>query len=166
MIKLIKSEFKRRIQEESLARIVQCIHLLGNESLWYSPNKNVNSVANLVLHLSGNITQYIHTTFGFQPDIRNRALEFSSVRSHSKEQLLNLIETSISQAVRYVSDAEPSVFEKIYKVQCFKESGVSILIHVIEHTSYHTGQITQMTKWINNIDTKYYDGLALDKTSK
>jgi len=165
MVDQIKSEFKRRMQEESLARIVQCIHLLGDESLWYTPNKNINSVANLVLHLSGNIKQYVHTTFGAQPDVRKRDLEFSSSKTHSKDELIKLIEDSINQAVQYVQKSVPTAFENNYDVQCFKESGISILIHVIEHTSYHVGQITQMTKWINDIDTGYYSGLALNKTS-
>lgn len=164
MIEIIKAEFKRRMQEESLARILQCIHLLGDDGLWYAPNKNVNSIGNLVLHLSGNITQYIHTTFGSQEDQRNRALEFSSNKTHSKEQLIKAIKESILKAVQFVEHSESSYFEKIHEVQCFRESGLSILIHVIEHTSYHTGQITQMTKWINNIDTGYYSGLELDKT--
>ncbi len=166
MVELIKKEFIRRVQEESLARIVKCVQLLGYDGLWYTPNKNVNSIANLVLHLSGNITQYIHTTFGHQADKRNRDLEFSSHRTHSKDQLIKSIEESIIKAVEYVQKSEASNFEKIHEVQCFKESGISILIHVIEHTSYHTGQITQMTKWINNIDTGYYSGLELDKTVK
>lgn len=164
MIELLKSEFTRRMQEESLSRIVQCIELLGDEGLWYSPNKNVNSVANLVLHLSGNITQYIHTTFGNQADQRNRDLEFSSSKTHSQEQLKKTIEESILKAVKFVQNSKAVDFEKYHDVQCFKETGVSILIHVIEHTSYHTGQITQMTKWIKNIDTGYYAGLELDKT--
>ena len=49
-------------------------------------------------------------------------------------------------------------------IQGFKETGLSILVHVIEHTSYHTGQVTYITKSLKNVDLKYYEGFDLDRT--
>lgn len=164
MIQQIKSEFERRMKDECLFRIQRCLDSLEETSVWYSPNAQVNSAANLVLHLSGNIRQYIFTTFGKQDDIRQRSLEFSSLKSHNIAQLKKLIEETILEAVDIIHRQEEQNFLDEYDVQCFKENGIGILIHVIEHTSYHTGQITQMTKWLKNIDTKYYPDLDLDKT--
>lgn len=162
MIDLLKAEFSRRLKEESLTRILKCIDLVSEDELWFSPNKNVNSIANLVLHLAGNITQYIQTTFAKKNDIRERNSEFSAHKSHSKEALKKIITKAINDAVECFDNTTTKELTNQYSVQCFQENGISIAIHVIEHCSYHVGQITQMTKWIKDIDTKYYGELKLD----
>ena len=162
---LIKKEFERRVLEESLMRIHACIDFMEDEHLWYSPNDHVNSVGNMVLHLCGNIRQYIISTFTDQKDERKRSLEFSQNNSHNRDELKEMIESTIKEAVKVVNELDEKLFSKEFDVQGFKELGINILIHVIEHTSYHTGQITTMCKWLEDIDTNYYPGLDLDITS-
>jgi len=163
--KQLKEEFKRRMQEESLMRINACLDFMTEEHIWFSPNENVNSVGNLVLHLCGNITQYIISTLGNEKDNRERSLEFSSHKSHNRVELQEKISSTINKAVEVVNNMNLKDITKEYSVQGFDELGTSIIIHVIEHTSYHTGQITTICKWMENVDTKYYDGLDLDATT-
>ena len=160
----IKEEFKRRMEEESLMRINACLDHMTEENIWYSPNENVNSVGNLVLHLCGNINQYINTTLGNENDTRKRSLEFSAHNSHNRKALQEKITETIKKAVGVVDQKNLSELIVEYDVQGFKEKGIAIVIHVIEHTSYHTGQITTICKWLENVDTKYYDGLDLNIT--
>ena len=61
MTDIIKEQFKLRIYTEGIARINKVIDMLTEEQVWYSPNANMNSVGNLVLHLNGNVTQWIGT---------------------------------------------------------------------------------------------------------
>ncbi len=49
-----------------------------------------------------------------------------------------------------------------YRVQGFEESGAGILIHVVEHFSYHVGQVTYFVKAYKDVDTGYYAGQNLD----
>ena len=42
---------------------------------------------------------------------------------------------------------------------------MAILIHVTEHFSYHTGQITYYVKASKNVDMNYYEGIDLNKKS-
>ena len=163
--KLIKKEFERRMLEESLMRIHTCIDFMEDKHLWYSPNDHVNSVGNMVLHLCGNIRQYIISTFTDQKDERQRSLEFSQRESHTRHELKEKIETTIHEAVEVVNQLDEKLLEKEFSVQGFKELGINIVIHVIEHTSYHTGQITTICKWLEEVDTNYYPGLDLDITS-
>jgi len=162
---LIKEEFKRRLLEESLMRIHACIDFMEDEHLWYSPNDHVNSVGNMVLHLCGNIRQYIISTFTVQKDERKRSLEFSLNKSHTREELKEMIGSTIREAVEVVNKLDGQLLELEFDVQGFTELGINIIIHVIEHTSYHTGQITTMCKWLEDVDTNYYPGLDLDITS-
>jgi uncharacterized damage-inducible protein DinB len=43
-----------------------------------------------------------------------------------------------------------------YPVQVFTEHGISILIHVVEYFSYHTGQIALLTKLLANKSLDFY----------
>lgn len=161
----IKQEFKRRMEEESLMRIIACLDFMTEEHIWFSPNGHVNSVGNLVLHLCGNITQYINATLGDEKDLRQRSLEFSSVGTHNREALKKMIFDTIKKSVKVVGQKQLKELTQEYEVQGFKELGIAIVIHVIEHTSYHTGQITTLCKWLENVDTKYYGDLDLDVTN-
>ena len=163
--KLIKDEFVRRMAKESLMRINACLDFMTEEHIWYSPNGNVNSVGNMVLHLCGNIRQYIISTFTDQKDERKRSLEFSQNKSHTRAELSQKITETINEAVDVINKLDKDDWEKEFDVQGFKEKGINIVIHVIEHTSYHTGQITTICKWLEDVDTKYYGDLNLDITT-
>jgi uncharacterized damage-inducible protein DinB len=47
-------------------------------------------------------------------------------------------------------------------VQVYEESGMTILVHVTEHFSYHTGQIAYLTKWLRNQQTNFYGEVNLN----
>ncbi len=155
-------EADQRLRQESLDRIVQCLELLNQDQVWYHPNNNVNSVGNLVLHLSGNIRQYCCHGIGGQVDVRDRNAEFVSEQDIAKQSLVERITTTITDALEAINQQNVEDWSGMITVQCFEMTKLSALIHVIEHTSYHVGQITQMTKWLADVDTGYYADMKLD----
>ena len=161
MLSQIKREYRRRMEEESLARLVSCLERLSLEQIWFAPNENCNSVGNLILHLEGNITQWIMSGLGNLPDHRSRPEEFVSNQDLKKEELIERITRTIHDSVTLVDSLDEADVMESRNVQVFEEDGISILIHVIEHTSYHTGQVTLLTKMMLNLDTGYYKGLSL-----
>lgn len=161
---IIKSEFQLRVIDESLARIIKCIEFLSLEEIWHKPNLNSNAMGNLILHLEGNIRQYILAGVGGAKDIRSRDSEFSNTNTYSKEKLISLLTETLTTAnEKIVSLSENQLIEKVI-IQGFDHTRLSAIVHVIEHLSYHTGQITFYTKLVKNIDTGYYAGLDLDIT--
>ena len=152
----IKSEFERRIYEEGYDRIIKCLAHLSEEEVWQRPNENTVSIGNLVLHLCGNLRQWICAGLGQQEDIRERNLEFSTNGGLSKAQLSEKIKLTIIDAQEVVNNVALSDLAKSYPVQVYNETGLSIVVHVIEHFSYHIGQITYAVKSLKNIDTRYY----------
>ena len=64
-----------------------------------------------------------------------------------------------------LSELNGDAIDKKYTIQGFDVNGFSAMVHVIEHFSYHTGQITLLTKWLTNKNTEYYGGLNLDQTN-
>ena len=163
---LFIAEIKRRLFEENQVRIVQCLHSLSEEEIWFRPNENSNSVGNLVLHLCGNITQWVVAGFGKAEDQRERQAEFDERGPIPKEILLQQL-TQVMDTVKVViNELSPNQLLSPTQVQGFTEHGISILVHVAEHFSYHVGQITYIVKLLKNKDMGYYAGLDLNQTGK
>ena len=156
LLSTLANEFDRRVYEEGFARIQKCLTYFSEEEVWQRPNKNTVSIANLILHLSGNVRQWICAGLGGQPDVRQRDLEFSATGGYTKDELIAKIEQTIKDAQAVIRQSAVEDLIAIKKVQVYEESGMSIVVHVIEHFSYHIGQITYATKAIKNVDTQYY----------
>ncbi|GAB5550945.1 MAG: hypothetical protein Sapg2KO_05360 [Saprospiraceae bacterium] len=158
----LKAEVERRIFQESIPRIKQCLAQLETKEIWYKANANSNSVGNLVLHLCGNARQWIVAGMTDQIDQRDRDKEFNEAGPIPTETLIQLLDQTQAEVQATLQQLTTADLFKVYQVQGFKEKGLSILIHVVEHFSYHTGQITYFVKLRKNIDTGYYADLDLN----
>lgn len=158
---LIK-EVDHRLFEESLPRILECIDKLSNEQVWWRPNESSNSIGNLVLHLCGNVKQWIGTGLGSLPDQRKRQSEFDERRVIPKENLISELLTTMSMAREIISSIPEKELLQMRAVQTFQETGLTILIHVTEHFSYHTGQIAYITKMLTDKALGFYEGIPLE----
>lgn len=156
-------EFQRRVGEESIPRIKKCLGLLSEDEIWQRPNDNLNSVGNLVLHLCGNARQWILSGVGGQPDERDRDAEFRQKGHISKADLVSMLDQLLAELEPVIQHIEPHTLLEVRPIQAFQESVFSMLVHVIEHFSYHTGQITFLTKQMKNVDTAYYGNIDLKR---
>ncbi|MFQ5865010.1 MAG: DinB family protein [bacterium] len=158
------AECERRLFDESLPRLKKCLSVLTQDEIWFRPNSETVSVGNLVLHLCGNVRQWIISGLGGVPDIRERSKEFSQSGPIPVNELLERLEET-TQEVRYVLQRlDPVTLLDKRLVQGFEESGLSILVHVVEHFSYHVGQIVYFVKSKKALDLEFYTGIDLDKT--
>jgi uncharacterized damage-inducible protein DinB len=153
-----------RLRDESHLRILKCLNQLTDDEIWRRPNSNLVSAGNLVLHLRGNVRQWIISTLGGEPDLRVRQDEFDEVGPIPRSDLIEKLESTIHEACAVMDGLTAEALTAAYKVQDFDETGVSILVHVTEHFSYHTGQIAWATKLMKNIDLDYYPDRDLSKT--
>ncbi|HKK77951.1 MAG TPA: DinB family protein [Saprospiraceae bacterium] len=158
---LLIEQVRVRIFKENIPRIKQCLETLTEAEIWYRPNNNSNAVGNLVLHLCGNARQWIVAGLTDQPDTRDRNYEFEERGPLPTAQLVQLLDQTQEEIEAVLSQLSPADLEREYDVQVFRESGLGILVHVIEHFSYHSGQITYFVKARKNIDTGYYRQLDL-----
>ncbi|MEL7251384.1 MAG: DinB family protein [Bacteroidota bacterium] len=161
----ITQEFKDqavfRLQEKK-THISTCFAQLAEQDMWWQPNASSNSIGTIILHLCGNIGQYVISSLGRQPDQRQRDLEFSTKNSHSKEQLLQLISDIIDQASRVVQNTDEAELLRVRQVQGFSFSGIGVVLHAVEHLSYHTGQIAYLTKLHKDQQVGLYDDFDLN----
>lgn len=151
---------------ESTQKIIRCLDIIDESDIWKSPNEHLNSVGNLILHVCGNIGQYIISSLGGAEDNRNRGLEFSTKGGHTKADLLEKLMKTIQKATSVIlqTSKEELLQERI--VQGMAYTGLGVIIHVTEHISYHTGQIIFLTKLFRNEDMGFYAKVDLNKKNE
>ena len=147
-------------------RIKTCIDMLSDTELWLRHNSSSNSIGNLVLHLCGNMTQYIISALGNNEDNRDRDSEFSAKEGFTAAELLEKMKEVNDRCIKIISALDDKQLTANYKVQGYTMSGIAIVIHVTEHYSYHTGQIVFLTKSLKDTDTGFYKGKNLNAKNK
>ena len=163
--KLMVGQIEERLIECGIHRIQSCVEKLSLEQLQFRPNANSNSIGNQILHLNGNVRQWLISSLTGAKDTRERAKEFDLNTHFTKESLIELLEKlEVDIRTTFPTILQLDLTTK-KEVQCYHETVLSILVHVIEHFSYHVGQITYITKMLLDIDTGYYAGLELDKVN-
>ena len=160
----IISEVRRRLFDESLPRLKGCLDKLSEKDIWWRPNDNSNSIGNLILHLCGNVRQWMLSGLGGNIDSRVRQMEFDEIGPIQKEALIQNLEQVMEEVDKLLDRLHPETLIEKKIVQGFGETGISILIHVIEHFSYHVGQIAYITKAAKDIDLRFYGNKDLDVT--
>ncbi len=149
----------RYLLEENFPRVIKCINMLTEEEIWYRPNKNSNSIGNLVLHLVGNLNQWVLGSMGRRHNERNRQEEFDADRTKNKAELLEMLDSLRQDLYNCIKSIDTDDLLLSRPVQIYEENGTTILIHVTEHFSYHTGQIAYLTKWLKDQQTHFYETL-------
>ncbi len=109
------------------------------------------------------MTQYIISSLGETQDKRNRDAEFTLHQSGDKEQLLKKLLATVDTAKRVIFDANVKQLLQQRSVQGFTFSGVGVIVHAVEHYSYHTGQIAFWVKQLKDVDLGFYEGMDLNK---
>src|SRR3984893_12120525 len=88
LAELCVRQWRSRFEERYLPRIVGCLEQLSDEEIWWRPNAASNSVGNLVLHVCGNMRQWIISGLGGAADLRERDKEFAERGPIGREALL------------------------------------------------------------------------------
>lgn len=148
--------------ELNTPRIEKCLAELSEDEIWQRPNGLSNSVGNLLLHLCGNITQYILSSLGQVPDERVRDAEFAAQGGFNKAELMQKLSETVSNACEVIRNLDQTDLLRLRSVQGFQLSAIGIIIHVTEHYSYHTGQIAFWVKQLKNKDLDFYAGRNLN----
>jgi uncharacterized damage-inducible protein DinB len=139
---------------ELYGRIATCVDQLSPEQIWARGNPNENAVGNLVLHLAGNVRQWILCGVGGAEDRRDRDAEFEA---QSGENVLDRLRPVVEEAVALIASlpysrlAERKTIQKLYDVTVLEA-----IYHVVEHFSMHTGQIIFATKLLTGTDLGFY----------
>lgn len=139
-----------------LPRIEQCFAALREEDIWWRENEASNSIGNLVLHLSGNLQQWIVSGVGGKPDTRTRQTEFDTREGLAGSELIARLKSVVEEAVDILAETGPRILSEKRTIQEKEVLVLYAVYHAVEHFSMHTGQIIQMTKARTGKDLKFY----------
>jgi uncharacterized damage-inducible protein DinB len=146
LTKQILVQARHSLQAHHLTRIARCLRMLSEKEIWWRPHPTSNSVGNLVLHLEGNVRQWIISGLGGAPDHRERDKEFSARGLFPRRVLLARLGKTVAEASRVIQKLSPDDLTREYVIQGFRLSGLKALWHVVEHFAHHAGQIVLVTK--------------------
>lgn len=149
--------------QEFFPRIRGAVEQLPAEDLWWRPNEASNSVGNLILHLSGNVRQWIVSGVGGRPDDRERQREFDHRDPLPADQVLARLEGTLREADEVLAALGGSDLLAPRTIQGRETTILGAVYHVVEHFSMHTGQIAYIAKLRLGSDLGFYrmvDGVA------
>jgi uncharacterized damage-inducible protein DinB len=152
-------DFSIRKLEQLLGRIGECVAKLNDEQIWRRSGDHENAVGNLVLHLSGNMRQWIIAGIGGQPDTRVRDREFAARGEITPAELMQRLESTVSEAVAVLKAVTPDRLMQTYQPQKYRVTIMEGIYHVVEHFAQHTGQIMYATKLLTGQDLGFYQHL-------
>jgi uncharacterized damage-inducible protein DinB len=149
------AQAERVLRQVYLPRIARCLKQLSPEQIWWRPNAASNSVGNLVLHLTGNVRQWIISGLGGAPDVRQRDREFNARGPLPGRVLASRLRKTVEEACRVLGKLSPEDLARAHTIQKFRVTGMEATFHVAEHFSHHAGQIILLTKMLTGSDLKF-----------
>lgn len=141
---------------EYLRKIERAIEPLSTEALWWRANDASNSIGNLMLHLAGNVRQWIVGGVGKQNVTRDRAQEFAAREMLPASALIAELRQAVNDACEVLDRVDPKSFMEPLQVQRFNTTVMGAIYHVVEHFAMHTGQIIMLAKMQTGRDAGFY----------
>ena len=142
--------------EQSFSRIEACLGKVSEEQVWARGGENENAIGNLVLHLAGNVRQWIVAGVGGAPDTRERDGEFSAHGGSSIPELTERLRGIVGEAAAVIGAVTRERLAERVVIQKYDVSILEAIYHVVEHFSLHTGQIIFATKMMTGSDMGFY----------
>ena len=130
--------------------IAKCVAQLSEEQMWHRGGDYENSVANLLLHLEGNMRQWMLHGVAGQPDVRHRDEEFAitpttlSAEAHASfnatlEEVCHVLSSLPTDNLLAVIDPQPNGTWRNLTI-------LEAVFQVVGHVQLHAGQIFVLTK--------------------
>jgi Protein of unknown function (DUF1572) len=136
----------RHTLSEGLRKLEHCVDQLTNEQIWWRPRQEMNSIANLLLHLSGNLRQWIIAGVGGAKDIRNRTMEFADRTNRPKSEILGIIREVVSEADAILARLTREQLNSPRRIQGHDTIVLAAIFDTIAHFRGHVQEIIHMTR--------------------
>jgi uncharacterized damage-inducible protein DinB len=152
---LFLSASVKRMQH-SEEQINRCLDKLSDEQMWCRGGDHENSVANLLLHLEGNMRQwFLHGVDG-QPDVRERDAEFTLSPSGRCEEIRRRFAATVAECRSVIGSLPPARLLESIEPQPTANLGPTTILEaiyrIVSHLQLHQGQIVLLTKQLIGTD--------------
>src|SRR5580698_3428411 len=137
---------KDKLLNQYWPRLQTIVGSLTDDQIWWRPNSACNSIGNLLLHLNGNVGQWLVSSFNKSEDKRNRPAEFSAKEGATAAELLVQLSATLDAAGAVLDRLTIDELLARYEIQGFHVRGIDVVYQVVEHFGLHYGQIIYITK--------------------
>jgi uncharacterized damage-inducible protein DinB len=144
------------LRDDYLPRIERVIAPLTLEQVWWRPNDASNSIGNLMLHLGGNVRQWIVGGVGKRNMTRDRDFEFATREPISAAALTAMLRSAVADACAVIEGVTDDQLNEPREIQRFETTVFGAIYHVVEHFAMHTGQIILLAKAQTGKDAGFY----------
>jgi hypothetical protein len=150
-------EFSRtKLLVQFWPRMKECVAPLATEQVWWRPNDASNSIGNLLLHLDGNVRQWLVDSFNKNQDQRDRPAEFAAQSGLSASDLLSRLGATLDEAAKVLDRLTVDELLAPYEIQGYHVRGLDAVYQVVEHFGLHYGQIVYIVKSLLGKDLGFY----------
>jgi hypothetical protein len=132
--------------EKALRKITHCLDQLSDEQVWQRPRAEMNSIANLLIHLCGNLRQWIISGAGGEKDVRERQREFDDRSMRSKKELLAEFSRVIQQCDAVLAKVDAKTLMSSRRIQGFDVQLLEGIFNSVAHLQGHVQEIIHMTR--------------------
>lgn len=147
--RLFLDEARGRL-DESVEVIRHCLAQLDDREVWWRSGEGMNSIGNLVLHLTGNLRQRFEANIDGAPDVRDRFGEFTEREEIPKTELLRRFDESVAAAVARLGSLPPEMLAETRTMQMggreVESTVLAILFQTLTHLTGHAQEIITMTR--------------------
>jgi hypothetical protein len=147
-----------------MGRIDSCVQKLTPEQIWMRADANQNAVGNLLLHLNGNVRQWILHGVGRQADVRDRDAEFAAKDGAGANELLARLRATVTETATLLRALPAARLMERVDTQGYDCTVLAAIYHVVEHFAGHTFQIIYATKLCTGEDLGFYAHLSGSET--
>jgi uncharacterized damage-inducible protein DinB len=138
-------------------KIRLALDALDETTIWKRETQDSNSIGNLMLHLAGNVREWIVSGIGEMPSERDRAQEFAASSGFTKSELLAGLTSSVVDADKVLARVSETDLDREVTIQGRDTTVLAAIYHVVEHFSMHTGQIIMLAKMYSSRPIRFYD---------
>jgi hypothetical protein len=126
-------------------RLIHCLNQLNDQQIWWRPREDMNSIANIILHLCGNMRQWIVAVVPGTPDTRDRPREFAERSFITRDDLLRRLRAVVVEADAVLAGAEAVLLEP-RTVQGSAETVLSAVFESVAHLNGHMQEVVYITR--------------------
>jgi hypothetical protein len=128
------------------AKIQHCLGQLDDRQVWWRPAEALNSIGNLLLHLCGNVRQWIVAGVPGTPDTRDRPQEFAERGPIPRDELSRRLGAVVREAEAVLAGVTDAQLLEPRRIQGFDETVLSAIFDSLAHFNGHTQEIVYITR--------------------
>jgi len=149
----IENDLSRETTDQAISclrygcgKIEHCLNQLDDQQIWWRPAEDMNSIGNLLLHLAGNLRQWVVSGVGDAVDTRQRQLEFDERRLIPKSEVWRRLADVVDEATTALQSASAEELLSKKRVQGNTVTKLGAMMHSVTHFQGHVQEIICLTR--------------------